>query len=271
MSIWQSATLTVAGLPIHYHRTGGDGPPLVLVHGFSDNGACWTRLARDLAADYDIIMPDARGHGASARIVPGEAPDLLGDLVGFIAALGLERPALLGHSMGATTAADYAAHYPQQVRALLLEDPPWREQADLDEEAETRREAYRAHLKEMQAQSQAELEALAHAQHPDWHALELGPWAESKRQLDLRFLDSPLAWWRPWREVARKIACPTLLITGDIDRGAIVTPEIAAEALTLLAQGELCHLPGAGHSIRRERYAAYLAAVRDFLARTVEL
>ncbi|MFN2157062.1 MAG: alpha/beta fold hydrolase, partial [Anaerolineae bacterium] len=61
------------GVDLHYYRTGKEGgPPLVLAHGFSDDGQCWYRLATDLEADFDVVMPDARGHGLSARVRPGE-------------------------------------------------------------------------------------------------------------------------------------------------------------------------------------------------------
>ena len=56
----------VNGLKLHYTRTGGAKPPVVLAHGFSDDGLCWTPVAEALAADYDVVMVDARGHGRSA-------------------------------------------------------------------------------------------------------------------------------------------------------------------------------------------------------------
>ncbi|MCA6319719.1 alpha/beta fold hydrolase, partial [Phenylobacterium sp.] len=70
---WIPGEVAVSGGQLAYHRTGGDGPPLVLSHGLTDNGLCWTRLAEALAPDFDIIMLDARGHGASSRVGPGDA------------------------------------------------------------------------------------------------------------------------------------------------------------------------------------------------------
>jgi pimeloyl-ACP methyl ester carboxylesterase len=69
----------------------------------------------------------------------------------------------------------------------------------------------------------------------------------------------------PWREVVRRIACPALLITADVAEGAIVTPEVAAEAVKLMPKGRVVHIPGAGHNIRREQFEAYMTAVREFL------
>ena len=70
----------------------------------------------------------------------------------------------------------------------------------------------------------------------------------------------------PWREVAHRNPCPALLITADVADGAIVTPEVAAEASKLLRKGRIMHIAGAGHNIRRDQFDAYMTAVREFLA-----
>jgi pimeloyl-ACP methyl ester carboxylesterase len=64
---WSRGRLAVTGGHLAYHRTGGGGPALVLSHGLTDNGLCWSRLAEALAPAFDVIMLDARGHGDSAR------------------------------------------------------------------------------------------------------------------------------------------------------------------------------------------------------------
>ena len=121
---WTANDLVVDGVKIHYTRTGdGSKPPLVLLHGFSDSGLCWPLVAHDLEADYDVILPDARGHGHSARVQPGESIDMAADTAGLIRALGLHRPVLGGHSMGANTSSHVGARYPKLIRALVLEDP----------------------------------------------------------------------------------------------------------------------------------------------------
>ena len=65
MTGWMDGYVKSNGIRIHYYRTGGDKPPLVLNHGAMDDGLCWTRVARVLEQDYDVIMLDARGHGLS--------------------------------------------------------------------------------------------------------------------------------------------------------------------------------------------------------------
>jgi pimeloyl-ACP methyl ester carboxylesterase len=118
---WTQNDLDFNGISLHYLRTGdGSKPPLVLQHGFSDNGLCWLQTALDLEDSYEIVMPDARGYGLSARVQPGQPVDMAADLVAVIQGLGLNRPIIGGHSMGANIAFQVGAPYPQIPRALLV-------------------------------------------------------------------------------------------------------------------------------------------------------
>lgn len=101
MTYWNTAVCETNGINIHYTRTGGNKQPLVLLHGLMANGRCWTGLAHVLEKEYDVIMPDARGHGNSS--VPDfgyRYEDHTNDVAGLINALRLSPPILLGHSMG---------------------------------------------------------------------------------------------------------------------------------------------------------------------------
>jgi N-formylmaleamate deformylase len=124
---WQAEFVAADGPRLHYTRTGGDKPPLVLAHGITDDGLCWSRVAAELAPDYDVVMVDARGHGRSdapeSGYDPGQQAD---DLAGVIAALGLQTPDMLGHSMGAATTLVLAGTHPDVPGAVLLEDSPRR-------------------------------------------------------------------------------------------------------------------------------------------------
>src|SRR5450631_537721 len=106
MSNWTTAICEANGIDIHYLRTGGAKPPLVLLHGLTGSGACWSPLARTLEAEFDVVMPDARGHGNSSTPLNSyRYEDHARDVVGLIQGLGLAAPILLGHSMGGMTAA----------------------------------------------------------------------------------------------------------------------------------------------------------------------
>src|SRR6185312_12902793 len=124
MTSWSSGLCETNGIRVHYLRTGGARPPVVVLHGLMGSGACWTPVARALAGEFDVVMPDARGHGASSAPVHGyRYDDLASDVVGLIRGLELSRPVLIGHSMGGMTAAVVASRGAGILRALVLVDP----------------------------------------------------------------------------------------------------------------------------------------------------
>jgi N-formylmaleamate deformylase len=263
MGQWQSGDVTANGIKIHYTRTGGSKTPLVLNHGATDNGLCWTPVAHALEAEYDVIMPDARGHGRSAAPEEGYDPgERAADLAGLIRALELDRPAVGGHSMGAGTTLRFAADYPDALRCAILEDPGFRA-AD----APPRAAGPRQMALEYQGKTRDELIAHIRRARPNWGEDELGPWADSKLQLSHQFADAPRTFpERPdFRELLPKVKVPVLLITSDPERGGIVTPEVAEEAKGLLPSMAVVRLSGAGHNVRREQFARYLEVVRAFL------
>jgi pimeloyl-ACP methyl ester carboxylesterase len=270
MSDWFSGDVVANGINIHYHRTGGAKPPLVLSHGFTDSGLCWIRAAQALEADYDVIMPDARGHGRSdAPEAEYGDTDRAADLAGLIQALGLDRPALMGHSMGAATTALTAAKYPELVGITILEDPPWRDgrPGPSGEDRKARGQAWRAEIIEHQSQTREELLAFVAARSPAWDAIELGPWVDAKQSLNLRVFGSFATKRTPWREIVSQIRCPTLLVTADPQAGAIVTPQIAEQVTALNSSIQVVRIEGAGHNIRREQFEGFMTAVSAFLAK----
>ena len=109
--------------------------------------------------------------------------------------------------------------------------------------------------------------ALADEERPEWPAEERPYWIEAKAQFSVdAFPDPPVPDMGGWRETVRGLRCPTLLVTADVERGAIVSPEVAEEASRMNPNVRVVHVPGAGHNIRREQYAAFQSAVRGFLA-----
>jgi N-formylmaleamate deformylase len=253
------------GVVLHAVRMGS-GPPVVMAHGVLDDGECWTRVAEALEADHDVVAYDARYHGRT-REPDGAAWGGSDDLVALVDALGFERPALVGHSMGAVTVANAIAERPGRFRAAVLEDPAWRD-APLDAEMQA---AGRAALDGMLASSEAEVETLGRQFSPGWDDAEYGPWARAKtrfRGADLMgdVLQRIMA--ERWQDTVARFTIPVLLVCGDDEaRGRIVTPEAAAEAAARCPTLEVVTLPGAGHNIRREAFPGYVEAVRGFLDR----
>lgn len=272
MPSWRHGDLTANGIRLHYVRTGTgtpDGKPaLVLAHGFSDDGLCWTPVAEALEAEYDVIMVDARGHGRSDGPESGYgSAEHAADLEGAIRELGLRRPAILGHSMGAATTLALAGTYPGVAGAILLEDPParWMPELATAPAGAGRVPRSRSWVVDLKRRTFDELVAGQREQSPQWSEAELGPWAESKLRLSFYTVTGAEEQPVDWPAAMRSITCPALLITADPARGAIVSEEQAQSLQTLVPHLQVTHIPDAGHNIRRDQFERYMQSVRAFL------
>jgi pimeloyl-ACP methyl ester carboxylesterase len=119
------------GATLHV-RVGGHGPAVVLLHGFGDTGDMWAPLAADLARDHTVVVPDLRGMGLSSHPAGGyDKKTQAADIRSVLAALGIERSAVVGHDIGTMVAYAYAARYPDNTEKLVVMDapvpgiPPW--------------------------------------------------------------------------------------------------------------------------------------------------
>ncbi|MEE8443976.1 MAG: alpha/beta fold hydrolase, partial [Alphaproteobacteria bacterium] len=100
----------------------GDGPPIVILHGLFGSGRNWGTLSRALAATRRVITLDLRNHGASPWDARMDYPAMADDLLELIADQGLDRPVLLGHSMGGKAAMAAALTEPGAIGALIVAD-----------------------------------------------------------------------------------------------------------------------------------------------------
>jgi pimeloyl-ACP methyl ester carboxylesterase len=121
----------VAGdLTFHYIKWGEQGTPIICVHGLTANAFYYQALADKLARHHQVFAYDLRGRGDSDKPERGySVPIHAADLAKLIHALGLERPIVIGHSLGALTALYFASHYPEILSKLVLVDAgaplPW--------------------------------------------------------------------------------------------------------------------------------------------------
>jgi 3-oxoadipate enol-lactonase len=125
---------------IAYGRQGR-GDPVVLLHPLALAGGVWSGLAERLSGRYDVVTPDARGHGASSWDgAPFSIDDMADDVVALLDEVGLERAHVVGMSMGGSVAINFAARHPDRVGRLVLADTTawygeeaertWNERAD---------------------------------------------------------------------------------------------------------------------------------------------
>ena len=110
--------IDVGGLDLAYVEIPGTEPSLVLVHGFTDTSRSFSLLAPHLSGRR-LIMPDLRGHGASEAGSGYGVADFAGDIAGLIRCLRLDRPVVVGHSLGAMVSIALAARHPQLIGGLV--------------------------------------------------------------------------------------------------------------------------------------------------------
>ena len=278
MHRWQSDVIAINGLRLHYTRTGGDKPPLVLAHGFSEDGLVWTALAEVLEDRYDVIMPDARGHGQSDAAETGlGTAELASDLHGIINTLGLDKPAVLGHSMGGMTTFALAALYPDVPGAIVVEDGMPFEMRRPANQTDGARDGLRAYFDTIKGKSHEELMAWRRVQSPRWSETDVRSFADAKIRLNpqtlapfmsgnagasnVRAVASPV----DWHALLRQIRCPALLIIGDPEQGAMVSAKDAAALEEQVPTLRVAHIANASHDIRRDQSDDFLAIIRPFL------
>jgi pimeloyl-ACP methyl ester carboxylesterase len=208
-------------------------------------------------------VPDVRGHGTAPRIVPGDTSDLAEDLSQLIAHVGIPRPIIMGHSMGAMLTLHLAVRQPTLARALVLEDPPW---SMTEPPFDPARHPQAPWVETITRLSLTELIAQTRSDHPRWPEDVVQTWCAAKQQLDPRILDVLRIRRTEWVDLVPRITCPTLVITADPGLGGIVTPEISVRVQALNPRCAIAHVPGAGHHVRFHDHATYLEAVRRFLA-----
>ena len=260
MTTWSRGICETNGIRLHYTRTGGEKPPLVLLHGLMGSGACGAPLARALEADFDVVMPDARGHGGSSAPLAGyRYDDHANDVIGLVRGLHLTRPVLLGHSMGGMAAAVVASRREVGLRGLVLVDPtflsPERQREVFDSDvAEQHRRAL--------ASTKSDLVAHARARHPQ-RPLELVELqAEARLATSLRAFDVLTPPNPDHREVVRAIDVPTLLVIGD---DPVVTLVMAGELTELNGRVRVEQIEKAGHGLPFDRPARLAEVVVAFL------
>jgi len=268
---WEEGFVEANGIELHYRRTGGEGPPFVISHGFTDDGDCRIALARGLEDDFDVVLYDARGHGRSDA--PDEAygaAERATDLLGLLDALDIEDPILFGHSMGADTVTAAAARQPDRPRAVVLEDPVWRVEGSDGVDGGTQDEGPGRDLAEQIAQwqessveevfeTEAWLGELAESGQPEL-ANRL---ARARRRLRPEVTRVFEAGLLDHAEANEDIEAPTLVLKADADG---VVRERERAMADQFPDGRIVHVEDAGHTVfydERERATEHL---RAFLA-----
>lgn len=254
----------VSGLRIAFRRAG-HGPPLVLLHGGVCDSRVWRRQLEDLADQFTVIAWDAPGCGGSSD--PPDSfrlPEYADCLAGFIDALGLERPHVLGHSFGGGLALEFYGRWPAIPRSLVLAAgyAGWAGSLPA-EEVQTRLQLALRLADELPKPITPEsVPGLFATPLPAEQIQELATVMSEVRPVGTRVMAHAFA-AADLRDVLTHITIPTLVLSGEADERA---PRRVWERLHADIPGStLVLMPGLGHELALEAPDAFNLEVRRFL------
>lgn len=261
MTNWMTGVCAANGINIHYMRTGGSKPSVVLLHGLTGSGACWSPLARALEGEYDVVMPDARGHGNSSTPLNGyRYEDHANDVVGLIQGLGLATPVLLGHSMGGMTAAVVASQVGRAIRGVILADPTF---LSLQRQREVHQSDVVEQHRRLLSLDKEDVLAQARVRHPHRSPELLERIAEARLKTRIAAFDVLTPPNPGYHRLVSTIHVPILLVIGD--NGAVVSLETARELQALNPRLRVEQIQEAGHGVAYDQPERFETVVRSFL------
>lgn len=258
-----SGTVHANGIDIHYRTDGTDGPWVVLAHALGVDVQLWDSIAQRLASRHRVLRYDARGHGTTSA--PHGAYTLFqlaDDVAGLLDALSIEQAHFVGLSMGGMVGQVLGVRYPHRLLSLTLCDTvsytPVSAHAMWDE----RIGQVEAHGMSgiVEPTIQRWLTTPFHEAHPD--VVErirsllraTPPHGYVGTCLAIKALDT--------RSSLARIACPTLVLTGEQDTGAPV--EAAREIASHIPDARLKVISDAAHLAPIEQEEAFLADLDEF-------
>ena len=260
------ATIRAAdGCVLYYERSGGPGPPVVLIPGLGGDGRFWAGVAARLAGRFDLIVVDHRGAGRSARPPgPYTIEGIAGDVLAVLDAEGCASAHLVGHSTGGAIVQAIALDAPARARALVISGG-W-------DRADARfRAAFEARAALLEAGLAAAYQQLTHVfgYDPAWmdaHEADLDD-AVAKAATAMAPLAVTAARVRMLLAFDRSAALhaitqPTLIVGARDD--ALVPIHHAHRLRALIPHADFCELPGA-HFHPRTDPAPFAARVAAFL------
>lgn len=248
---------------LHVHEWTPDQPngrTAVLVHGMNGWHRTWWRVGPALAErGWRVLAVDQRGHGRSPRIgTAASLDDLAADLAAAIESHAT-RPIdlLVGHSLGAAVSLWLVHLQPEIARRLVAEDPPSIDRS-ADEEFFAKVRADVAAARERPGEELTrELQ-----ENPRWLEEDARQDVEGRAMADAEGIVASLRWPRPFRvvDLAPQLQTPTLFILADEQR-SVMLPEARAELPQRLPPHSRVVEMDAGHTVHRDRFDEYLAAI----------
>jgi pimeloyl-ACP methyl ester carboxylesterase len=255
----------IADAVLAYEDSGGDGPAVVLVHGLGGSMFGWRAQVRALAdAGYRAVAYDQRGAGLSTKAGGYSIEGWAADAVALIEELGIDRVALVGHSMGCMVAEHAAHRLGERCRALALcgGRASWPEAASevFAQRAELARSGRMDEVAE--AVAAGALSERCRAERPVLHGLLVASIAAAEGDA---YAECALATGRGSMRGPSGLDCPLLAMAGSED--AVTPPEAAEEMAAAAADGEAAVIDGAAHWAMLEAPEAVNGLLVPFLHR----
>jgi pimeloyl-ACP methyl ester carboxylesterase len=276
-SAFHTQEIATNGATIHV-RVGGQGPAVVLLHGYGETGDMWAPMAADLARDHTVVVPDLRGLGLSSKPAGGfDKKTQAGDVAGVMDALKISKADFVTHDIGNMVGFAFAAEHRDRVSKFVLIDAPvpgvgpWEEilknpllwhfrfgGPDMERLVAGRERIYLdrfwnefsatpARFTELSRQHYAKLYAMPGAMHSGFAQFAA---------FDQDAIDN-----RAFLEKDGKLAMPVLALGGEKSFGLTMAEVMRAAASNVQAGV----VPDSGHWIMEENPKATTALVRAFL------
>lgn len=245
-------------------RYPGTGPALVLIHGITSSGADFHDVATRMTDVATPIAIDLRGHGGSDKPRKGyHYSNYVNDLSAVIDELKLDRPIVLGHSLGGIVAMYWAAENPSTARGIIIEDSPLRS-------GEGFRDAFEGWL-HLNALPEDKLRAWYSEQHPEMTEDMLdyrthSMMATRREAITELFAASMANDGLDTSGSLSKIADPVLYLHGDPQHGSMMHPDDLAALPARINNVKVREIHGSGHSPHRSHTNEWLHHIRKFIS-----
>jgi pimeloyl-ACP methyl ester carboxylesterase len=268
----ESKFIFANGINIHYLDWGGNGHPLVCIHGATSECHRWDNLARLLFPDFRIISPDLRGHGDTDKPGFGYASiDFCADINAMADAIGLDKFSLLGHSLGVSIVMVYAALHSDRLRSVIPVDMPFEmapefrarliysiggRPASFSSLEEAREELKGPLLRDSGLSEEGVQEKLGRLRQ---NAVGRWEWKAHLAAVTEALSSIP----DNLREYTQRITCPALIMRGVLS--TVTAHKVAVEQAASIQNSQLVEIENATHDIMWYNIEGMAAALRDFL------
>jgi pimeloyl-ACP methyl ester carboxylesterase len=250
------------------HKSYGSGPALIVLHGLFGSLQNWATLGRQMGERFSVFLLDQRNHGRSPWDARWDYAAMAADLAEFMDQQGIPEAFLLGHSMGGKTVMQFAAEYPERVKALVV--------------ADIAPKAYRPHhdeilaalnslqINKIHSRKEAEAHLLAYVSAPETvqfllQGLHRSPEGRFSWLFNLEVIT------RHYDEVLKApvfyhpLDLPALFLRGELSR-YILLPEDEELIRTFFPAAQIETIAQASHWLHAEQPEEFLKKVLSFLS-----